>query len=57
MMPLLDDVRKVLEGFDQKIFIRDISGDHRSDWAVTVMPYLAAVGRLKAWADDQEGER
>lgn len=43
---LRKDVAKVLEGFDQGIFVRDTSRDHESGWGVRLLPYLAALGRL-----------
>jgi hypothetical protein len=48
---LLKDVKMVLEGFDKGIFVRDISHDHQSDWAIRAFPYLAALGRLAEQVD------
>jgi hypothetical protein len=42
-----EDVAKVLEGFDRGIFVRDVSYDGESGWAVRLLPYLAALGRLR----------
>lgn len=39
-------IRLVLEGFDKGVFVRDISHDHESSWAVRQLPYLAALSRL-----------
>ena len=43
---LQEQVAKVLEGFDRKIFVRNIEGDGASDWAVKCFPYLRALGIL-----------
>ena len=43
---LKEQVAKVLEGFDRKIFVRNIEGDGASDWAVKCFPYLRALGIL-----------
>ena len=51
-----EDVAKVLEGFDKGIFIRDISRDHESGWAVRSLSYLVAVGRLAAAMAEEDGE-
>ncbi len=49
-----EDVKKVVEGFDKGHFVRSVAKDVRSDWAVIILPYLAALGRL---ARAVEGER
>lgn len=43
---LKEQVAKVLEGFDRKIFVRNIEDDGASDWAVKCFPYLRALGIL-----------
>jgi len=40
------DVRIVLDGFDKGIFVRSTQGDDKPGWAIDLMPYLAALGRL-----------
>ena len=47
--------RTVLEGFEKGIFVRDISGDSTSDWAIKAFPYLRALGALQAWVDGPLG--
>src|SRR4051812_39015391 len=46
IVTLLADVETVLRGFDEGVFVRDISHDIESGWAVKLLPYLAALGRL-----------
>lgn len=38
--------RKVLEGFDKEIFVRNTENDGDSDWAVKLMPYIIAMQKL-----------
>jgi len=44
------DIRKaarvVCQGFDTGVFVRDVSHDHESGWALRALPYLAALGVL-----------
>lgn len=44
------DIRKVLEGFDRRIFVRGVENDTNPKWMMTVMPYLAALANLQRWA-------
>lgn len=37
----------VLKGFGAHAFVRDTSGDHNSDWAIKLMPYITALARLE----------
>jgi hypothetical protein len=48
------DVAKVLEGFDNDMFVRNTNDDADSGWAVKIVPYIAALGRLAAFV--QQGE-
>lgn len=43
---LREAAEKVCEGFDKGFFVRDISRDHESSWAIHLFPYLAALGVL-----------
>lgn len=45
------DAAMVLCGFDEGVFVRDVSRDHENGWGVRMLPYLAALGRLKAHID------
>jgi hypothetical protein len=40
------DVATLLRGFDEGVFIRDIARDIEPGWAIKLLPYLAALGRL-----------
>lgn len=37
---------KVVEGFTKGFFTRSTKGDGESDWAVKLLPYIAALGKL-----------
>jgi hypothetical protein len=45
-------IKKVLEGFDTEVFIRNTAHDGDPDWALKLLPYLRAVGTLAAEVDD-----
>ncbi len=40
------DVATLLRGFEEGVFIRDASKDVEPGWAIKLLPYLAAMGRL-----------
>jgi len=40
------DVATILRGFDEGVFIRNTAKDLEPGWAVKLLPYLAALGRL-----------
>lgn len=40
------DVAKLLEGFQQGVFQRNVSMDGEPGWAIKILPYIAAMGRL-----------
>ena len=42
------DVRIVLRGFDEGVFVREVAHDAQSGWAVKMLPYIAALGRIIA---------
>jgi hypothetical protein len=44
---LCQAVRVVLEGFDKNIFVRDVTGDTDTWWAVRVLPYVSALATMK----------
>jgi len=52
-----DDVAQVLEGFEKGIFQRNADGDGASDWAVKLLPYVAALSRLYEWAGRVAADR
>lgn len=41
------DVRKILDGFEQGIFVRSTRGDEQPGWAIRLAPYLMAMARLQ----------
>lgn len=54
--PLERDVALVLKGFDEGVFIRDTSHDHEPGWAMKMLPYLAALGRLAQAVNHEAGK-
>jgi hypothetical protein len=47
----LQDAEKILDSFDSGLFIRDISRDHESGWAMRYLKPMAAISRLRAAID------
>jgi len=47
LLIIKEAARTVLEGFDEHIFMRDISNDDRGDWAIRCFPYLRALAVLR----------
>jgi len=45
---LADAAPDVLKGFADGIWVRDVAGDTRSDWAVQLMRPIAALARFEA---------
>jgi len=45
---LADAATGVLAGFADGTWVRDISGDHRSDWAVKLMRPMASLAKFEA---------
>ncbi len=41
------DVRKVLDGFEQGVFVRSIHDDDDPKWISKLAPFIAALARLK----------
>jgi hypothetical protein len=44
---LCQAVSIVIEGFDKGIFVRDVTGDTDTWWAVRVLPYVSALATMK----------
>jgi hypothetical protein len=44
-------VRTILRGFDEGVFVRNIDGDTRSDWAVRLLPFIAALAEANKLAE------
>ncbi len=40
------DIAIVLDGFGKGVFIRSTENDSDPGWAIKLMPYLTALGRL-----------
>jgi len=52
----LQDAEKILDSFDSGLFIRDISRDHESGWAMRYLKPMAAISRLRAAIDAAKGK-
>lgn len=44
---LRDAIAKVLEGFEQGIFVRSTESDDDSAWAIKLYPYLRALAVMQ----------
>jgi hypothetical protein len=42
-------IRKVLEGFDKGVFLRNTANDALPDWAIKQSPYLTALAILSEY--------
>lgn len=45
---MYESLKTILSGFEEGIFVRNIDGDGKSDWAMKLIPFVAALGRAKA---------
>lgn len=50
------DAAKICEAFDTGLFIRNVSRDGETGWALILAPYLAALARLGALGAEPQGE-
>lgn len=48
---LKEAARKVLEGFDRGVFLRNTKQDHESKWAIELYPYVMALKNLMEGSD------
>ncbi len=48
---LQDAVRTTLRGFDEGFWVRDVSKDAEPGWQMRMLPFLAALAKLKKFAD------
>ncbi len=48
-------IDKILEGFEEGVFTRNIEGDHKSDWAIKFLPYAQALGVLQVDKEARDG--
>lgn len=53
---MLEALKGILDGFAQGIFVRDISRDADSSWAVRLLPFLSVLGRAKTAIIKAEGQ-
>lgn len=44
--------RVILRGFHEGVFVRSIDGDQRPDWAVRLLPFVAALSEVKSIVGD-----
>lgn len=51
----IDELREsaatVLKGFEEGVFVRDTSKDAKPGWAVKLLPYIVALGKLKKFTE------
>lgn len=52
---LLAAAKTVIDGFAQGIFTRDISHDGDPGWAMRLLPYLQAIGKMNDAIAKAEG--
>lgn len=38
----------ILKGFEDGVFVRDVTGDHSKDWGVKLLPFIVALGKAQA---------
>lgn len=43
--------KKVLEGFEKDVFVRNVDGDGDPAWAIKFFPYARALSVLQEFAD------
>lgn len=53
---LYESLKVILDGFEEGIFVRNISGDEKGDWAMRLIPFLAALGKAQAALAKAEGK-
>lgn len=52
---LLEALKVIIQGFESGIFVRDITMDSDSSWAVRLLPFIAALGKAQAAIAKAEG--
>lgn len=40
---LLASLKTIVKGFEDGVFVRDLNGDGKSDWAVKLLPFITAL--------------
>lgn len=38
----------ILKGFEEGVFVRDVTGDHSKDWGTKLLPFIVALGKAQA---------
>ena len=38
----------ILKGFEDGVFVRDVTGDGASDWSVKLLPFIVALSKAQA---------
>lgn len=51
---LLESLKTIMDGFEEGIFVRNISGDEKGDWALRLIPFIAALGKAQAAIEKAE---
>lgn len=51
-LELRQAVRTILRGFDEGVFVRNIDGDMRPDWAIKLMPFVVAIAKAQEIVGD-----
>ena len=51
---LLENLKLILSGFESGVFVRDISRDAESSWAIRLMPFIVALGKAQVAIEKAE---
>ena len=44
---LYDTLKRILDGFAQGVFVRDVTYDANPDWAIKLLPFLKLLGEAQ----------
>ena len=44
---MLASIRTILQGFESGVFIRNISGDGATGWAMKILPFILALAKAE----------
>ena len=53
---LYSALTEIMDGFDRGVFVRDISNDSNPDWALKLLPFIAALSRAKQALSKADGK-
>lgn len=45
---LRDALSTILKGFEEGVFVRDVTGDGASDWSVKLLPFVIVLAKAQA---------